>query len=172
MTGHYRNLLEFPILTPYLWPQYLHFWKRKKHNSAENMCSTYWKLFHGTRKPNIWPKWQQKTFGPDLAVFWPKIVFLGVKSENFCTHISGASFALFFSCFWFSECLMRGLMTRKYSPCWSTLNSNKSFLFAVEKKKKHHQDLLTHRRCSYVVWRKKQEFHSIHSKCTALVFSV
>ena len=36
------------------------------------------------------------------------------------------------------ECLKRGLMTRKYSPCWIKLNSDKRLLFAVENKKKHH----------------------------------
>ena len=37
-----------------------------------------------------------------------------------------------------SQCLKRGLMTRKYSPCWIQLNSDKRLLFAVENKKKHH----------------------------------
>ena len=36
------------------------------------------------------------------------------------------------------KCLKRGLMTQKYSPCWSKLNSDKRLLFAVKKKKKHH----------------------------------
>ena len=35
------------------------------------------------------------------------------------------------------ECLKRGLMTRKYSPCWIKSNSDKRLLFAVENKKKH-----------------------------------
>ena len=40
-----------------------------------------------------------------------------------------------------SQCLKRGLMTRKYSPCWIQLNSDKRLLFAVENKKKHHREI-------------------------------
>ena len=47
-----------------------------------------------------------------------------------------------FLCMWFwdyRQCLKRGLMTRKYSPCCIKSNSDKRLLFAVEKRKEHHK---------------------------------
>ena len=55
-------------------------------------CSHCFLVRHGTKwatNTNIWPKMTKNAnFGPNLAVFRPKILILTGGSKSFCTHIT------------------------------------------------------------------------------------
>ena len=68
------------------------FWYPHYGKTTYASCSHCFLVRHGTKwakNTNIWPKMTKNAnFGPNLAVFRPKILILTGGSKSFCTHIN------------------------------------------------------------------------------------
>ena len=68
------------------------FWYPHYEKTTYASCSHCFLVRHGTKwakNTNIWPKMTKNAnFGPNLAVFRPKILILTGGSKSFCTHIT------------------------------------------------------------------------------------
>ena len=123
--------------------QFVGFTRTNLRTSLLHRARCVTKLTHKNKNVS-WVGWVSKTF-KNKNISWA-LVKLSTYMKHFISPNTGWSLMTVDSyCFLTDpkisqsinpECLKRGLMTRKYLPCWIKSNSDKRLLFAVENKKK------------------------------------
>ena len=78
-----------------------------KHKVNRCRIFAFFLVEHGTKGTiyaNIWPKMTNNAyFGPNLAVFWPKILIYMGGSKSFDTHITETDLGILFALFFWSD---------------------------------------------------------------------